>query len=226
MLRIALIINQCRQKKIIRRRQETANELLQYQNISKNYEKRLVYYGSRSTCDILYAPSIGSHKMMQATEIKITISYQKTCVDVTGTNTATDETAFLPAGIELRDALINYVTINHRASLSKKAAQNAIQWVNSCRSTDTHYLKVRTRNLFHGNLDWLELSNHDIQKAIDPTIDRIVRNITYKVQYHVAASKSDDFQLILQGDLVHLNALISKLETSIGKKLRLVEVAA
>lgn len=159
-------------------------------------------------------------------EIAITISYQKTCVDLVDTNTHPDETAFLPAGVELRDALVNYVERVFRASLSKKNAQYAIQWLDSRRGTGNHYLKVRTRNLFHGKLDWLELSNHDIQQAIDPTIDRIVRNITYKVQYHMSANQTDDLQITLKGDLIHLDALISKLEAAIGQKLRVVEVAA
>jgi len=147
-------------------------------------------------------------------DIIVTINYNRTTIDMLTNRYENDATAFLPAGVELCDALTEYLKHALHAGISKKAADQAIAWASSRPFEKT--LKVRVRNLFHGTVDWLDLSVADIERAITPTIERITRNLAYKIRYQLTDIPAGDCRILIKGDFANLNQMAQKLQDAAG----------
>lgn len=156
-------------------------------------------------------------------DITVKINYHQTTIDMLSSRYENDATAFLPVGVELCDALVEYLKHTHHAAISKKSADQAILW--ACGSSSEHVTRLRVRNLFHGTLDWLDLSVADIERAIEPTVERVARNIAYKIRYQLAEIDRADCRILLKGDFAKLTQMAPRLQAISGISVYVVRAA-
>jgi rod shape-determining protein MreB len=126
---------------------------------------------------------------------------------------------FTPSGVELYEAVIEYLKTDHQLWVSRLSAAMAIHTIGSAVPTEKNMtIKLIGRDLNNGLPGQREISTIQINTAIAPTLDQIVMQVTRHIHDIAIVLPPDttlENEIILSGDYSMLRDLAERIEAAI-----------
>ncbi|MCQ3930502.1 MAG: hypothetical protein DPW16_08565 [Chloroflexi bacterium] len=125
---------------------------------------------------------------------------------------------FMPGGLEIIEALTNYLKEEHLLLIGRLTAYATI--ISLCTNPEKTSMRLMGRSLDTGDPKAIEITTKKVEQAISKVIDGIVRHTAFTLigdltDFHQVASQVDQFTLT--GEFRNVLVLKLRLEEAFGK---------
>ena len=152
-------------------------------------------------------------------ELGIIVNTRATEIEVTNNGTVTRKMTFLPAGVELTTALVDYLISKHSLRIDRLSAEGVLMISGSALPlAQGRTMLVRGQGATDGMPQEVEVSSQEIHKAIAEVVEKLVSAAAQRIQHMISTQNRtlDDSKIVLKGEFKHLNHLDQRLAEAIG----------
>jgi rod shape-determining protein MreB and related proteins len=153
-------------------------------------------------------------------ELGIIVNTRATEIEVTHNGTVTRKMTFLPAGVELTTALVDYLKSKHSLRIDRLSAEGVLMIIGSAAPADQERtMLVRGQGADNSLPQEVEVSSQGIHQSIATVVEQLVSASAQRIQHIISMMQDttlDDTRIVLKGEFKHLNNLDKRLTEAIG----------
>ena len=153
-------------------------------------------------------------------ELGIIVNTRATEIEVIDQGVVTRRMTFLPAGVELTMALVEYLKTRHSLRIDRLSAQGILLVIGAALPLDENRaMTVRGHGVTDEQPQEVEVTGEEIREAIEEVIEQLVSAAAQRIQHMVSTTQlatPAGSTILLKGEFKHLKNLDRRLAEAIG----------